>query len=126
MGLIATSSGRSNVTFTTLDDANTLVITSYVVAPADQQRLMDMLTALLTQVIRQLPGFVSTHIYKSSDGTRLVTYGRWQSQAAFEAMLHDDAVWRAFVSIGSIAAPDPRYYELAFVSTAASHSAAPS
>lgn len=119
-------SGRNNVTSTTLDNTNTLVITTYVVAPADQQRIMDRLTVLYAQVIRELPGFASTHIYKSSDGARLVTYSRWESQEAFDAILRDDAVCRAFVAIASSATPDPRYYELASVITAVPDSAAPS
>ena len=88
-------------------------ITVYEVEPANQQRLIDLITTAYEQTIRHLPGFVEAHTHRSSDGVRVVSYAQWNGQADIEAMLRTSDLWKIFVEIGRIAHADPRYYQVA-------------
>ena len=88
-------------------------ITVYEVEPANQQRLIDLITTAYEQTIRHLPGFVEAHTHRSSDGVRVVSYAQWDGQADVEAMLRNNDLWPIFVEIGRITSADPRYYEVA-------------
>jgi len=67
-------------------------INVFTVAPANQQRLIELWQRSTDEVMRHLPGFVSATIHRSVDGTKVVNYAQWESRAAFEAMFqHPDA-----------------------------------
>jgi imidazolonepropionase-like amidohydrolase len=76
------------------------LITVYEVAPADQQRLIDLIRMAYERVIRHLPGFVEAHTHRSSDGVRVVSYAQWNAQADVEAMLRNNDLWPILVEIG--------------------------
>ena len=40
-----------------------------------------------TEEIRNEPGYVGTALHKSTDGTRVINYAHWRSQAGFEGFL---------------------------------------
>jgi PAS domain S-box-containing protein len=70
-----------------LDAPSITFINVFTVAPENQQRLRDLLDTATSRVMQQLCGFVSAYRHQSQDGTRVVHYAQWKSQAAFEAML---------------------------------------
>ena len=72
----------------TIDTNDTLLtlINVFSVAPENQSKLATLLAEATTQTMRQLPGFVSASIHRSLDGTKVVNYAQWRSQADFEAM----------------------------------------
>jgi heme-degrading monooxygenase HmoA len=68
------------------------VINIFTVRPEDQQRLVDVLVAADTAVIKELPGYISANVHRSIDGTKVTNYAQWESNAALEAMLkHPEA-----------------------------------
>ena len=101
----------------------TTLITVYEVDATLQQRLVDLLTAAHDQWIAHQPGFISGHILRGLDGTRVVGYTQWESRAAAEAMLHSDEIWPTFIQIQRIAVADPWFYEVAFAALAPAHNA---
>ena len=79
----------------TIYSNSTLVtfINVFTVAPANQQRLVELWQRATDEVMRHLPGFVSAVIHRSLDGTKVVNYAQWESRAAFAAMFqHPDAM----------------------------------
>jgi heme-degrading monooxygenase HmoA len=101
----------------------TTLISVYEVDAALQQRLIDLLKAAHDQLIARRPGFVSAHVLRGLDGTRVVGYTQWESRAAAEAMLHSDELWPTFIQIQRIAVADPWFYEVAFAALAPGHDA---
>src|SRR5215472_1152168 len=77
-----------------LDAPSITFIYVFTVAPENQQRLRDLLDTATAPVMQQLSGFVSAHRHQSQDGTRVVHYAQWKSQAAFEAMLPNPGAQR--------------------------------
>ena len=73
------------------------LINVFTVAPEKQAPLIEVLNRATVEVMRGLPGFVSASIHKSVDGTRVTNYAQWESQAAFDAMLKNEAA-RAHMS----------------------------
>jgi signal transduction histidine kinase len=83
---------------TNVPDAPSITLINVLtVAPENQQRLLDLLDMATEQVMQQVSGFVSANRHRSQDGTRVVHYAQWESQAAFEAMLHNPAAQRHMV-----------------------------
>lgn len=96
-----------------LDNTTTTLITVYEVEPAEQQRLVDLLTTTYEQFMAHQSGFISAHVLRGLDGTRVVTYAQWESRAAVEAVLHSDALWPTLIQIQRIGVADPWLYEVA-------------
>jgi heme-degrading monooxygenase HmoA len=92
------------------------LINVFTVAPEDQQRLVDVLVEATQEVMRNQPGFVSTNIHRSLDGTRVTNYAQWQSRQAFEAMLRDREAAEHMGEAAKIAEGfEPHLYEVSFV-----------
>lgn len=64
------------------------LINVYTVDPDQQAALVGALKAA-TDTIKHAPGFVSATIHASTDGTRVINYAQWTSEAALRAMLAD-------------------------------------
>jgi len=61
------------------------VIVFIDVDPERQQAFVDRVTEMITGFTRHQPGFVSSSIHASEDGTRLLNYSQWRDRGAFEA-----------------------------------------
>lgn len=88
--------------------------------PADQQRLVDLLVEATEATMCHQPGYVSANIHKSLDGTRVVNYAQWRSQADFEAMLHNRGAQAHLGRATELAQVEPHLYEVVY-----SHEGAP-
>ncbi|HEX4203902.1 MAG TPA: antibiotic biosynthesis monooxygenase family protein [Ktedonobacteraceae bacterium] len=94
----------------------TTLINVFTVAPERQQDLMDVLIDATASVMRKLPGFVSANLHKSLDGTKVVNYAQWRSQADFEAMQRNPEATRHMQQAAQLAQHfEPLLYEVAFV-----------
>ena len=103
------------VTIAKVNDVVTL-INVFTVAPADQQRLVDVLVDATQAVMNKQPGFVSANIHRSLDGTRVTNYAQWRSREAFEAMLRDREAAEHMGEAARIAQKfEPHLYEVSFV-----------
>jgi heme-degrading monooxygenase HmoA len=82
--------------------------------PADQQRLVDLLVEATEATMCHQPGYVSANIHKSLDGTHVVNYAQWRSQADFEAMLHNLQAQEHMGRAVELAQFEPHLYEVVY------------
>ena len=99
---------------TTLAKDNRVVtlINVFTVAPERQQQLVDLLMHATEITMRHVPGFVSAHIHKSLDGTRVVNDAQWRSRDDFEAMLRHPAAIPHMQEAAALAQVEPHLYEV--------------
>lgn len=95
-------------------DAPTSFVNVLEVDPERQQELVDLLTEGADVVIRHRPGFVSSTILASLDGTRVVNHAQWASPADARATQADPAAAVYARRIAAIAtATSPAVYRVA-------------
>ena len=82
------------------------------VAPASQQRLIDILSEVTKEIVSKAPGFVSSILHRSTDGAKVTMYARWKSLADYEAMRKDPAPRPFLEAALAIARFDPGMYEV--------------
>jgi quinol monooxygenase YgiN len=66
-----------------------IFINLFTVEPANQQRLIELLTLVTSKFVRHAPGFVSSRLHRSLDGKTVAMYARWRSSDDYEAMRRD-------------------------------------
>jgi quinol monooxygenase YgiN len=93
----------------------TTLINVFVVPPADQQRLVDLLFAATEEVMRHQPGFVSANIHASLDGSRVVNYAQWRSVEDFQAMLANPEAGHHMAAAVALATAEPHLFTVASV-----------
>jgi quinol monooxygenase YgiN len=64
------------------------LINVFTVKPANQQRLIDLLSAVTERSVRYAPGFISARLHRSLDGTKVTMYALWRSVADYESDAH--------------------------------------
>ena len=88
-------------------------INVFTVSPENQQQLTNVLVEAALTSISKLPGYISNNVHKSVDGTRVITYAQWRSQADFDAMLQEPEIAPQFAAISQLATNfDPHIYEV--------------
>jgi len=65
------------------------LINVFTVDPANQRRLIDLLTEATEGSVRRAPGFVSASLHRSTDGTEVTMYAQWRSIDHYQAMRQD-------------------------------------
>jgi quinol monooxygenase YgiN len=65
------------------------LINVFTVEPANQQRLVELLTEATESSVGQAPGFVSASLHRSKDGTKVTMYAQWRSIDHYQAMRQD-------------------------------------
>jgi quinol monooxygenase YgiN len=103
-----------------LGGSEVTLINVFTVAPERQAELVDLLEGAAEQTMRRLPGFISASIHRSLDGTRVVNYMQWESEAAFEASFQDEGAQAQRARIGAVVAG----YDLAPYEVSSIHQAA--
>jgi len=88
------------------------------VEPTNQQRLVDLLTQVTDSSVRRAPGFVSSALHRSLDGTRVTMYSRWRTIEDYEAMRKDPAPLPYLQEALTIAKFEPGMYEVVETFTA--------
>jgi quinol monooxygenase YgiN len=87
-------------------------INVFTVEPADQARLVELLTKVTETSVRHARGFVSSSLHRSVDGRKVTMYGQWRSMEDYEAMRRDPTPAPILQEIVSFAAFDPGTYEV--------------
>lgn len=64
-------------------------IVVFTVGPEHQQQLIDAIVGEVERWVKHRPGFISATYHKSLDGTKVVNYAQWQSQADWQAFTED-------------------------------------
>jgi quinol monooxygenase YgiN len=62
------------------------LINVFETTPEQQQALIEQWTHL-TEEIKEEPGVIGIALHKSTDGTRMINYAQWRSQADFDTHL---------------------------------------
>ncbi len=65
------------------------LINVFTVDPANQQRLLDLLERATADFVSRAPGFISSTLHRSFDGTKVTMYAQWQSVEHYESMRRD-------------------------------------
>jgi quinol monooxygenase YgiN len=64
-------------------------INVFTVEPANQERLVELLARVTDTSVRHAPGFVSSSLHRSLDGTKVTMYAQWRTIEDYEAMRKD-------------------------------------
>lgn len=87
-------------------------INVFTVEPANQQRLVDLLTQVTEKYVRHASGFVSSALHRSLDGTKVTMYAQWRSIEEYEAMRKDPAPLPYLQEALTFAKFEPGRYEV--------------
>jgi len=88
------------------------LINVFTVEPANQQRLVDLLARATDGVVDRAPGFVSSTLHRSIDGTKVTMYAQWRSAADYHAMRQDPGPLPFLEEALTIAKFEPGIYEI--------------
>jgi uncharacterized protein YndB with AHSA1/START domain/quinol monooxygenase YgiN len=90
----------------------TTLINVFTVAPEKQQQLASMLAKATHQTARDMPGFVSATIHRSTDGTRVANYAQWRRREDLDAALASPDFRSHIEPIMAIAKADAHVYDV--------------
>ncbi|MEU2791984.1 antibiotic biosynthesis monooxygenase family protein [Streptomyces sp. NPDC007100] len=68
------------------------LVNMFTVAPEQQEALVEALDEATRSIFTKMPGFISTNLHVSLDGTRVVNYAQWADQASYAVALRDPEV----------------------------------
>ena len=88
------------------------LINVFTVEPANQRRLIELLTEATEVSVRRAPGFVSASLHRSKDGTKVTMYAQWQSIDHYQAMRQDPVALPFLEEALTIAKFEPGIYEV--------------
>src|SRR5215813_93262 len=88
------------------------VINVFTVEPANQLRLIELLTRATEDSVRYAKGFISARLHRSLDGTKVTMYAQWRSAEDYEAMRKDPAPLPYLQQALAIAKFEPGIYEV--------------
>ncbi|MBD2195147.1 MULTISPECIES: antibiotic biosynthesis monooxygenase family protein [Calothrix] len=63
------------------------VIVVFQVETSQQQELLDNIVEYMETHVKHQPGFISSTLHRSVDGTRVVNYAQWESPEFFKASI---------------------------------------
>jgi quinol monooxygenase YgiN len=89
------------------------LINVFTVDPANQQRLLDLLARATDEFVSGAPGFVSSILHRSLDGTKVAMYAQWRSVEDYESMRRDPGPLPFLEEALTIAKFEPGMYEIA-------------
>jgi len=99
---------------TTISKGNKLVtlINVFTGTPDHQQEVVDLLTRATETSVRHAPGFISSSLHRSLDGTKVVMYAQWRSIEDYEAMRRNPAPLPYLQQALALATFEPGMYEV--------------
>src|SRR4029077_19629802 len=88
------------------------LINVFTVNPANQQKLMDLLTRATESTVSHVKGFISSALHGSLDGKKVTMYAQWESIEDYQAMRTNTKASPYLDQALEIAAFDPGMYAL--------------
>lgn len=67
------------------EDTRHTVIVTFVTEPGNQQEALEKIGAYVGSFLSRQPGFIESALHRGLDGTSIVHYAKWQSEADFKA-----------------------------------------
>ncbi|OCT13504.1 antibiotic biosynthesis monooxygenase [Paenibacillus pectinilyticus] len=87
-------------------------INVFTVDPHNQERLVELLTTVTDVSVRYAPGFISSSLHRSKDGTKVTMYAQWRSEEDYQAMRNDPKPIPYLQEAMTIATFEPGMYEV--------------
>lgn len=94
------------------ENAVIALINVFTVQPLNQQRLVDLLVRATDEFVSRAPGFLSSSLHRSFDGTKVAMYAQWRSIEDYEVMRRDPGPRPFLEEALTIAKFDPGIYEI--------------
>jgi quinol monooxygenase YgiN len=88
------------------------LINVFTVEPANQQKLIELLARAAKTSVRYAPGFISSSLHRSLDGTKVTMYAQWRSVEDYQAMRENPAPQPYLQQALAIAKFEPGMYEV--------------
>ena len=85
----ALAKGDDGMTKISAESGVITLINVFIVEPANQQRLIELLTEATEVSVCRALGFVSASLHRSTDGTKVTMYAQWRSIDHYQAMRQD-------------------------------------
>lgn len=87
----------------------------FTVTPENQQALLDLLIEATETAIKHRPGYISTNLHKSVDGTHVINYAQWERQEDADALFTDPRIAGYFAQAAKLATNvEPHFYAVSF------------
>ncbi len=87
-------------------------INTFTVDPVNQQKLIELLTLATRDSVSKVPGFISSALHKSIDGTKVTMYAQWRSIADYQNMRANPVASPYLQQALEIATFEPGMYEV--------------
>jgi quinol monooxygenase YgiN len=100
------------MTTITKDSRLVTLINIFKVEPSNQPRLVELLVRVTDTFVRHAPGFISSSLHRSLDGTKVTMYSQWRTIEDYEAMRRDPAPLPYLQEALTIATFEPGMYEV--------------
>ncbi len=88
------------------------LINIFTVTPENQQQLIDLLIKATETTVKNVPGFISSSLHKSIDGTKVTMYAQWKSMEDYQAMRKNPTASPYLEQALKIAKFEPGMYEV--------------
>ena len=88
------------------------LINVFTVELPNQQRLVDLLARATDEYVSRAPGFISSTLHRSLDGTKVTMVAQWNSVEEYEAMRADPGPLPFLKEALDIASFEPGIYEI--------------
>jgi quinol monooxygenase YgiN len=89
-----------------------ILINVFTVDPANQHRLLELLARATDEFVSRAPGFVSSTLHRSLDGTKVTMYAQWRSTEDYESMRRDPGPLPFLEESLTFAKFEPGMYEI--------------
>jgi heme-degrading monooxygenase HmoA len=99
---------------TTIAKENNILtlINVFTVDPSNQLQLVELLTSATELSVRKMPGFISSVLHRSIDGTKVTMYAQWRSLEDYQKMRNNVEAAPYLEKALTIAKFDPGMYEV--------------
>ncbi len=88
------------------------LINVFTVDPANQQKLVELLTLATDTSVRKMEGFISASLHRSIDGTKVTMYAQWRSLEDYQKMRNNPNASPYLIQALAIAKFDSGMYEV--------------
>jgi heme-degrading monooxygenase HmoA len=81
--------------------------------PSNQQKLIDVMSSLMSGPGKNVPGFIASALHRSHDGTKVVVYSQWSTKEAGESLRDIEELRPYAMQAMQYASMTPVMYEVA-------------
>jgi len=86
-----------------VDSAITTLVNVFTVEPDNQPKVLALLQEGIETMFSEMPGWISSNLLKSRDGTQVITYSQWRDAKDIDAFRQDPRMKPYFQRFGALA-----------------------